>query len=237
MSLPKPDGLVAPVRHLADDRDVVVDPDAAGLDLPGGPRDAEDVAGPDRGGQPVRRVVGQRDRLVVGVERQHGEHRAEDLVAARSRALWAVDDDQRRLVVGARPPGSPPGAAPPQTTSAPAPGPGRRSRPPGRVRGETSGPRSVAGSRGSPSRTPAIRSATPATKSSYERALHDGAGRGRAVLTGVDQRAGDGAVDGGLQVGVVEDHERRLAAELEVHPLRRRRRRSPSPDDRRRWSR
>ena len=27
------------------------------------------------------------------------------------------------------------------------------------------------------------------------------------------------AVDGGLEVGVVEDHDRRLAAQLQVHPL------------------
>ena len=51
--------------------------------------------------------------------------------------------------------------------------------------------------------------------------MHDGAGRGRAVLTGVDQRAGDGTVDRGLEVGVVQHDERRLAAELEMHPLRR----------------
>ena len=69
MSLPKPDFLHPAMRHLADDRDVVVDPHAAGSDLAGGAQGAVDVAGPGRGGQPVRGVVGQRDGLVVGVER------------------------------------------------------------------------------------------------------------------------------------------------------------------------
>ena len=49
-----------------------------------------------------------------------------------------------------------------------------------------------------------------------ERARDDRPGRGGAVLAGVDQRAGDRALDRGLEVGVVEHHERRLAAELEV---------------------
>ena len=65
----------------------------------------------------------------------------------------------------------------------------------------------------------AISSATPATNSSYSERVHDGAGGGGAVLPGVDQRSGDRTVDGGVQVGVVEDHERRLAAQLEVHAL------------------
>ena len=43
--------------------------------------------------------------------------------------------------------------------------------------------------------------------------------RGGAVLAGVEV-AGDGdALDGGLDVGVVEDDDRGLAAELEVHAL------------------
>jgi hypothetical protein len=52
-----------------------------------------------------------------------------------------------------------------------------------------------------------------------EGALHVGAGGGGAVLAGVDQRPGDGAAGGGLEVGVVEDDEGGLAAQLEVHPL------------------
>ena len=43
--------------------------------------------------------------------------------------------------------------------------------------------------------------------------------RGGAVLAAVGERADDRALGGGLQVGVVEDDERRLAAELHVHAL------------------
>ena len=60
-----------------------------------------DVAGPGRGGQPVGGVVGQRDALVVGVEGQHDQDRAEDLVLDDLAVLGGVGDE-RRLVVGAR---------------------------------------------------------------------------------------------------------------------------------------
>ncbi len=49
--------------------------------------------------------------------------------------------------------------------------------------------------------------------------LHVGAGRGGAVLPRVDERARDGAVDRGVEIGVVEDDERGLATEFEVEPL------------------
>lgn len=52
-----------------------------------------------------------------------------------------------------------------------------------------------------------------------ERALYVRARGGRAVLAGVDERARDRAVGGGLQVGVVEDHEGGLAAQLQVDAL------------------
>ena len=45
---------------------------------------------------------------------------------------------------------------------------------------------------------------------------HDGAGGGGAVLAGVDQCTGHRSVHGGVEVGVVEHHERRLAAEFEL---------------------
>ena len=45
------------------------------------------------------------------------------------------------------------------------------------------------------------------------------AGRGGAVLAGVEVAADGDALDGGLDVGVVEDDDRRLAAELEVDAL------------------
>ena len=84
---------------------------------------------------------------------------------------------------------------------------------------EISGPRSVAGSAVGPIRTVRKRSATPSTNSVVARAVHDRPGGGGAVLAGVDQAAGHGSVDGRGQVGVIEDHERGLAAELEMDPL------------------
>ena len=47
----------------------------------------------------------------------------------------------------------------------------------------------------------------------------DGAGGGGAVLPGVDQCARDGALDRGVQIGVVEHHERRLAAQFQLHAV------------------
>ena len=44
----------------------------------------------------------------------------------------------------------------------------------------------------------------------------DGPRRRGAVLTGVDERRGDRALDGGVEIGVVEHQERRLAAEFEL---------------------
>jgi hypothetical protein len=45
------------------------------------------------------------------------------------------------------------------------------------------------------------------------------AGGCRAVLTGVEVARHGDRLGGRLDVGVVEDHHGRLAAELEVHPL------------------
>ena len=47
------------MRHLADDRDVVVDPNASRADLARGAQRTEDIARPRRGSQPERCVVGQ----------------------------------------------------------------------------------------------------------------------------------------------------------------------------------
>ena len=49
--------------------------------------------------------------------------------------------------------------------------------------------------------------------------VHEDAGRRRAVLAGVEVAGDRDALDGLLDVGVVEHDDRRLAAELEVHAL------------------
>ncbi len=52
-----------------------------------------------------------------------------------------------------------------------------------------------------------------------ELARDDRARRGGAVLPGVDQRARDRALDRGVQIGVVEHHERRLAAQFQLRAV------------------
>src|SRR6266511_3807233 len=80
---------------------VVVDPDGAGaqplgdLDGPGG------VAAPDGAGQPVVGVVGDRDRLLVAVERDHRQHRPEDLLLGDACRGVDVGEDGGRVVVAA----------------------------------------------------------------------------------------------------------------------------------------
>src|ERR1700761_249133 len=62
-------------------RAVRVDRDHAGLDRPRDAQCARPVAGPDRAGKAVDRVVGERDRLRLAAERDHRDDRAEDLLA------------------------------------------------------------------------------------------------------------------------------------------------------------
>lgn len=78
---------------------MVVDPDAPGLDLAGGPVGAEDVAGPGGGGESVGGVVGETQPLVVAVEGQDDEDGAEDLGLDGLAVLRGVGDE-RRAVVG-----------------------------------------------------------------------------------------------------------------------------------------
>ena len=70
-----------------------------------------------------------------------------------------------------------------------------------------------------PVRVPLAASVSAATKSAWTPGPHEHPGGGGAVLAGVEVA---GLGDGGgrrLDVGVVEDDDRRLAAELEVDPL------------------
>ena len=223
MSLPKPDCTVPAVRHLADDRDVVVDPDAARPDLAGGraargrrrwsrPRRPGrtacrwPAAGPRRRSRRAgRRAPGRRPRPA----RSRSPARRRRRASARSRQPAARSPagvpDRRTTTL------APSSAAPARRSRRRAPAGARTPAGPGRSPGRGSG-------RGGPRR---MTSATPVDEGVVERALDVGPGRGRAVLAGVDQRPGDRAVDGGLEVGVVVDDERRLAAELEVDPLRR----------------
>ena len=114
MSLPKPGRADPAVRHLADDRDVVVDPYAAGVDLARRALRPVHITRPGRSRQTERGVVGLPQRVVVVGERPHRQHRAEDLVAVDLGGLGDVGD-QRGPVEG---PGQS-GALPPVTMRPP----------------------------------------------------------------------------------------------------------------------
>ena len=144
---------------------MVVDPYGAGDQFP---RDASGPAAdwcPGGGGQPERDVVGQRQALVVGGEGQGDEHRAEHLLLDDLAALVGADQ-QGRLVVGAvgevaggR---TPPGHHPRAVGDRPVDHPGDPVPLPEGGQGALVG----GGVGGGPSRTDAIRSATPAMKAS-----------------------------------------------------------------------
>ena len=71
-------------------------------------------------------------------------------------------------------------------------------------------------SRGSPWRIAAARSRNRSRNASRDAVLHEDPDGGEADLAGVVELL-DGQVDGEVEVGVVEDEQRRLAAELEGH--------------------
>src|SRR6185295_13359872 len=71
--------LVAAVRHLGDERDVVVYPDGAELELARRVQRPPNVARPHRGGEAVADVVGPGYRLVVVRELLDAHDRPEDL--------------------------------------------------------------------------------------------------------------------------------------------------------------
>src|SRR6266550_5183109 len=122
--------LVPAVRHLRDERDVVVDPDRPELELARRVQRAADVARPDGRRQAVGNVVRPRERLVVVGKALDGDDRPEDLllddlvlladlrdhgrldeepaVAVRAtagqdfRALRAVEESEHALLLRAR---------------------------------------------------------------------------------------------------------------------------------------
>src|SRR5690606_38777037 len=197
--------LVAAVRHLADDRDVVVDPHAPRLDLARGPSRPVHVPAPGGGGEPVGGVVGQREALVVAVERQDHQDRAEDLRLHDLAVLGCVGDEsgpivrallqfaQGRLATGHH---ARVGARPVDESGHPL-ALGVRDQ-----RAEVG-----AGGEGIAEPYRLHQRGRPFDELLVEGALHVGAGGGGAVLAGVDEGPGDRAVDGGVEVGVVEDDE------------------------------
>src|SRR5450755_2919563 len=76
---------------------VAVGPHAAGLDRASHPERAAAVPRPHSGAEPVRRVVGDLERLGLVSERRHREHRAEDLLLEDPHLVVALQHS--RLVV------------------------------------------------------------------------------------------------------------------------------------------
>src|SRR5690348_12247174 len=75
--------------------DVLVDPDGAGADPPGHVLAVLGVRGPDRAAEPVVRVVGDADRVVLAVVGDHGKHRAEDLLLGDRGGVVDVGEHRR----------------------------------------------------------------------------------------------------------------------------------------------
>ena len=191
-----------------------VDPDRAGARrAPRRARARSAIAGVDRRRQAVVGAVGERDRLGLVVEGLQRQHRAEDLVAAGSRRPAGDVDEERRLVVA-----------------------GRRSR----RRRRTSRPRALLRARGATKPLDALELRRVDERADVGRRLarvadrarrRRGAGSARGTRRRSPLRPAAACrpgrpgrrcrtgrrrcVDGGVEVGVGEDDERRLAAELE----------------------
>src|SRR3954452_15691035 len=91
--------LEAAVRHLGDQRDVGVDPDAAEVQGAGHAHGPDVVLGPDRGREPVLDPVGPAQRLALVGEPLDGDDRPEDLVLDQLVVLPQAGDDRRLVEV------------------------------------------------------------------------------------------------------------------------------------------
>ena len=180
----------------------------------GHPHRAAVVLGPHAGGQAVLHAVGPAQRLVLVGELLHGDDRAEDLVLDLLVVLLQAGDDRRRVEV----------ALVALTGAA------------GVEAGVVGQPVDHAGDPVELVRVveravehvlvvgqPGLGALGLLGQRRDEVVVHAGpgehAGRGGAVLAGVEVAGPGDALGRGLDVGVVEDDHRRLAAELEVDPL------------------
>src|SRR5580658_318598 len=81
-------------RHVAH-RAISIDPYGARAHARADIDGATDAAGPDTGGEPVIRLIGDRDRLVLIVETNDAEHRAEDLLLRDPHTVVHAGEDRR----------------------------------------------------------------------------------------------------------------------------------------------
>ena len=194
-----------------------VDPDAAEVERLGDPHGPAEVLRPHARREPVVDAVGPADRLGLVVEPLHGDDRAEDLVLDRLVVLTEPGDHgrleeeavaQRRHAVATRPDGG--------VVGQPVEEPGDPVQLARVVDRPEQGVVVV--------RHPDLGRAARILAERRDEVVVDArsgehpGGRG-AVLTGVEVPRDGDPLDRLLEVGVVEDDDRRLAAELEVHPF------------------
>ncbi len=204
------------MRHLARQRDVVVDPHAPEPQPVGDAQRPADVAGPDRRRQSVRRAVGPRDGLVLVGEALDGDDRPEDLALDHLVVLPEVghhrglEEVARKLRFG--PAGHDLGViglALEEALDARA------------LLGAVERPEGGVGAHGVAEDVALGLLGQPGDEVVVDLAAREHARRRGAVLPGVVVAgAGDG-LQRGLELDVVEHHDRRLSAQLEVHALER----------------
>src|SRR3954469_23067209 len=197
---------------------VVVDPDHSRLDPPGDAGAALAVLGPDRGAEAELGVVGEVDRLLLGVDDDDRQDRAEDLLAHDPHLVGDAGEDGGGDVAAASEDGRVDRAAAAL----------------GRAGGDRvldqvdDDPVLVLGGHRADLRVPLDRVAEPELLGLADHALDEAVGDvahhvdaldPRAGLAGVGEAAPDGAGDGVVEVRVGADDHRVLAAELEHRAL------------------
>ena len=204
--------------HLGADR-AGVDVRDAGLEVAHRAERAVDVPGEDRGREPVADPVRDAERLRLVAEADEGERRPEDLLLGDAHVVLDVAEDRRAVVEALRE------VALVRDLAA---GEERRAVVLAdlRVRVDLLERRAVDDRTDVgvvlPARAEAQRLGAldePSRERVVEALVHDDPARRRAALAGCAERRPDDAVDGEVEVGVVHDDDRVLAAELEVDVL------------------
>src|SRR5664279_2921081 len=201
------------VRHLGDDRDVGVDPYAAEVQSAAHPHRATVILRPHRGRETVLDVIGPAHRFVLIGEGLHRDHGAENLVLDEVVGLPHLADDRGREEIA---------------RVALARAAGQQLRVVGKITQHAAHPLELDGVVERTVEDVLVRSAGLGVSCLLGQRIGEvvGNSRGdqhaggcRAVLTGVEV-AGDRDVLGRvLEVGIIEDDHRRLAAKLQVRAL------------------
>ena len=84
--------LVAPIEVPT----IIQEEDVGSFGIEGGVEGGVEVLRPDRGGEPVARVVGELDRLARGAEGHRYQHRAENLLLRQLRGRHDIGEQRRR---------------------------------------------------------------------------------------------------------------------------------------------